>query len=675
MPQAPQLRDLATRILDGPDLWADKMVDLRHFVDDAPGPPSTAPAVPGRSVELALHKGIVRDGPAFSKLGEAGARGRLLHAMANHELQALELMALALLRFPDADPRFRRGLAHIMADEQRHLALYVRRMEQLGVGLTDLPLSDFFWRALRQPADPLTFVVQMGLVLEQANLDFARHWSLRMRAAGDGDTADILDRVYTDEISHVRHGLAWARRWKDDQDSLWDTFIAHATEPMTPARAVGPLFDEDSRKRAGLPDDFRLRLRTWGGSKGRPADVWWFNPQAEAATAHHRRTGRAYAPRKMVARLAHDLATLPAVLARPGDIVLVPEAPRPDWLAHRLGAGLPMAQFVDDPGHLVGRTLGPARPWGWSPDAARRAHDLLLHVPVDEPLPVIGKVWAVPHLRALLSDDQREDHWSSPHIVPQVCHELQAVVEHAGLLQNNGWDDVLVRGDLSASGRERWTLRRDRGPIDAGEGDRIRGLLDRHGAVTVGPMLDRRIDLSFHGDVAADGTVVFRGIVRFETHPDGRFTGAVLGPAHRGLPRPQVRWMLGDGEDADHLGRAARKVFQQVGPALAAAGHRGPVGVDALVHAVSGRPALRLCPLVEVNARWTMGRVALELARRLGLRTGMLRLVSPRDDVLADAFEVGSRLPPARVERGQLAEGPLWLTDPRGAQVAAVVLP
>ena len=38
----------------------------------------------------------------------------MLHFFANHELLAIELIALALLRFPDADPGWRRGLAAIL---------------------------------------------------------------------------------------------------------------------------------------------------------------------------------------------------------------------------------------------------------------------------------------------------------------------------------------------------------------------------------------------------------------------------------------------------------------------------------------------------------------------------------------------------------------------------------
>ncbi len=669
MSAPPQLRELALQILEGEALLTDKCIDLSKFVDDAPGTVYRAPPIPGRAPAIQLSARTTRaTQPSFSALHDAAVRGRLLHAMANHELQALELMALALLRFPGADRRFRRGLAHVMADEQRHLMMYVRRMNALGVTLSDLPLSDFFWRALRAPADPLTFVVQMGLVLEQANLDFAAHWAGRLRASGDHETADILDQVYAEEIGHVRHGVRWANRWKNDHNTLWETFLTHTAEPMTPARAIGPTFDRTARKRAGLPDAFVDRLQTVGVSRGRPADVWWFHPDAEGAQGHACHAAGPYQPKKGIARLAADLAALPAVLARTGDVVVVPDAPRSDWLTHRHQAGLPMVQFVHTPAQLTGRTLGMARPWGWSPVAHRRARALKLPSMQPGRSPELGsKQWGLAASRDLLTAAP-EPFWSSVDVVPTACRSIDEILCQRGLLAQQGHCNTIVKGAWSASGQHRWVLRGS-DPLSDGERSRLEGLLRRHGVVTVGPWLDRVLDLSFHGDVASDGTVQLRGVVRFDTHPDGRFAGARLESPLRDLPRALVRWLLDDGRDRNRLGRTARRVLQHLGPALAEAGHTGPVGIDALVHRTP--TGFALWPIVEVNPRWTMGRVALSLrghvrhtARLLILRRGQHALVG------APAATV---LPEPTVARGTWRTGPIWLTDPRGADVAAMV--
>lgn len=56
-----------------------------------------------------------------------------MHFLANHELLAAELMALVLLRFPDAPKRIPgRGL-RAMQEEQAHAMMYVRRMKDCGI--------------------------------------------------------------------------------------------------------------------------------------------------------------------------------------------------------------------------------------------------------------------------------------------------------------------------------------------------------------------------------------------------------------------------------------------------------------------------------------------------------------------------------------------------------------
>ena len=45
----------------------------------------------------------------------------------------LELMALALLKFPDAPESFRTGLLNTLKEEQIHTRIYMHRMKQCGL--------------------------------------------------------------------------------------------------------------------------------------------------------------------------------------------------------------------------------------------------------------------------------------------------------------------------------------------------------------------------------------------------------------------------------------------------------------------------------------------------------------------------------------------------------------
>src|SRR5258705_13435589 len=112
-------------------------------------------AAPGRPRGLAIQSGRDARVPPIAGMRDPAQRARILHALANHELQAVGLFAWALLAFPSAPRGFRAGLLAILADEQRHLGMYIDRLAAHGVGFGDLPGTGHFWRKLDQLATPL----------------------------------------------------------------------------------------------------------------------------------------------------------------------------------------------------------------------------------------------------------------------------------------------------------------------------------------------------------------------------------------------------------------------------------------------------------------------------------------------------------------------------------------
>ena len=196
--------------------------------------------------------------PPIAGMRDPAQRARILHALANHELQAVELFAWALLAFPDAPRGFRAGLVHILAEEQLHLRLYDGRLGALGVRFGDLPVTAHFWNRLPDPT-PLAFVCTMGLTFENANLDFAGAYAAAARDAGDPETAAVLERVHDDEIGHVRFAWTWLGKLAPGADP-WETYVATVAPPLGPARARGKELDVEARRRAGIDEAFVARL-------------------------------------------------------------------------------------------------------------------------------------------------------------------------------------------------------------------------------------------------------------------------------------------------------------------------------------------------------------------------------------------------------------------------------
>ena len=184
-----------------------------------------APDLPGRPDSLIpVRKKSSSAFPSPEQLEDEEQRALLLHFFANHELLAVELMALALLKFPDAPDSFRRGVFHTLKEEQNHTRWYVQRMKECGIHFGELPVSPMIWNHIASMESPLDYVSRLSLTFEQANLDYARHYSQVLEQVGDQKTAKILSKIYHDEIAHVGLGIKWLRRWKEQSQSDWDAW-------------------------------------------------------------------------------------------------------------------------------------------------------------------------------------------------------------------------------------------------------------------------------------------------------------------------------------------------------------------------------------------------------------------------------------------------------------------
>src|ERR1700744_5835169 len=190
-----ELRQFAEQVLFATSL-EEKLQPPVNITDEQPGPALITPAAPGRPASLEFKvTGAARDNfPGAKNLERPRERGQLLHFFANHELLATELMALVLLKFPEAPAAFRKGVLQTLKDEQEHTRLYIERMATCGIHFGELPVSGYFWRCVSPMENPIDYVASLCLTFEQANLDFARHFAKGFGQVGDVDTAKLLEK-------------------------------------------------------------------------------------------------------------------------------------------------------------------------------------------------------------------------------------------------------------------------------------------------------------------------------------------------------------------------------------------------------------------------------------------------------------------------------------------------
>ena len=229
-----------------------------------PGPPDVwenGPArrvsSPGRPPELR----VVRKAPKTRGLASKEGRARALHAFLHHELQAAELMAWAVLAFPETPLEFREGLVRIAKDEIRHMRIYAEQIERLGFHVGDFEVRDWFWERVPTARTPASFVAVMGLGLESANLEHAASFAARFRAAGDEDGARAQEIVAREEIAHVRFGVRWFEEL--GAPLAFDAWRRALPEPLSPLLMRGTPIARDARRKAGQPERFIDELEAW----------------------------------------------------------------------------------------------------------------------------------------------------------------------------------------------------------------------------------------------------------------------------------------------------------------------------------------------------------------------------------------------------------------------------
>lgn len=332
--------------------------------------------------------------------------------------------------------------------------------------------------------------------------------------------------------------------------------------------------------------------------------LYIFNPEHDIALA----SGLSHFTSPRAGRqLRHELSFLPMIWARPGDAVLVDNIDLADRLYRSLG--------IDREGEwLTPKTIGHCiasqvdnitiKPWGW--DAAivtelRRlgcTEDLL---PSDRQIAEIRQIshrqWANEHLLQPLRSIAHTTGQAQP--TNRMNDVEQAITQHKTIVLKAPW---------SSSGRGVRVV--SEAYLTTGLRGWVSHIIAQQGCIMIEPLYNKLFDTGMEFTIDEEGEVQYDGVSLFET-TNGAYIGNRIGTEeekNQYLFRyiPQRLW------------QSVRTMLTELLKKELSHCYRGKLGVDMMV--VETDEGYRLHPCVEMNLRTTMGHVALQLHRRLGLR-------------------------------------------------------
>jgi hypothetical protein len=225
-------------------------------------------------------------------------------------------------------------------------------------------------------------------------------------------------------------------------------------------------------------------------------------------------------------------------------------------------------------------------PWGWTPSAVAAGARAGAAVVQAIPFPIVARVNSKLFSHAL----EVELGIAQPGAaLASTFEELQERVARACPEPNDKWvvkspygfaarDRVLGRGPSLAEPQAKWSRRR----LALGE------------TLIFQPWLEVIREYGVVMEISPEGAFEIHGISNLQTNGAGTGTGYILG-------RPPEPRRAGELE----------RIAGIIGERLFKEGYHGPVGIDALEHSRGFHP------LLEINARYTMGFVAVAVERSL----------------------------------------------------------
>lgn len=185
---------------------------------------------------------------------KAEGRGMLLHALAHIEFNAINLALDLIVRFSGMPAEFYLDWLKVAQEEAYHHSLLCQRLQQYGIQYGDYPAHDGLWQMAEKTKGSL--LARLALVprlLEARGLDVSPAIRQKLHAAGDTDSALVLDVILKDEIGHVAIGNRWFNELC--QQSGVDPILAFedcldrylSPKPRSP-------FNFEARRQAGFSD-------------------------------------------------------------------------------------------------------------------------------------------------------------------------------------------------------------------------------------------------------------------------------------------------------------------------------------------------------------------------------------------------------------------------------------
>ncbi|KAG6821268.1 hypothetical protein H0H93_002378 [Arthromyces matolae] len=230
-----------------------KLTSIGHKSLNAPRPPDIPPR----------EDNVSRNTVDPAKVKNRKNRAVMLHALANIEQWAWDIIARFGPSHPDIPPAFFSDFTKMALDESKHFTLLTSRLSEISPATPygTMPVHAGLWESATVTSESLrSRLAIIHLVHEARGLDVNPGTIERFRKAGDEESVKVMEVIHADEVTHVTSGHRWFT-WICERENI-DPVLAFREEVRRGWRGdvKGP-FNVEDREKAGLTRDFYEGLK------------------------------------------------------------------------------------------------------------------------------------------------------------------------------------------------------------------------------------------------------------------------------------------------------------------------------------------------------------------------------------------------------------------------------
>lgn len=360
-----------------------------------------------------------------------------------------------------------------------------------------------------------------------------------------------------------------------------------------------------------------------------------------------------YTPPGNVQRMSFELAALPLWYSAPEDYILVPEeslaATRALTASLPYSTGIPVSQSTIP----INQPLT-ASPWGLTRTCIhhltliKEQTGALLDIPEWNPerKKLTGRRTARECLQFLRAN-YPNIHTPNLPLFTDSLEDLRTFV-------TKQTPPLIIKAPYSSSGRGLlWVKDKSWGIKDE---EWICGYLRKQGELSIESGLNKIQDFAFEYFISEKGSVSYKGISVFYSAAGGAYSGNLLGK------QTDLENFLHQDFDSIYI-EQLKKALGEALEVLIAKQYSGYVGIDMITYR-DKEDKLRIHPCIEINLRYTMGLLALEISNNLVSPTSEGKLIITYEKKPQQALELHSldmHQYPLQWENNKISEGYLSL--------------